>query len=362
MTRLLIPALCLTACPAPAPPPPEDLSQTLPAAGPWGVGYQQHSLTWDPAAACAGTDPGARELRVAVWYPTDASGGSEPRYLDIFPAPGVILDAEPAPGPFPPLVYSHGSRGYAEASGRLVRHLVSHGHVVVAPDHAGNTFFDPDQRTTAIYWQRPHDLGAALDWLAAGPLAAHVSDDPVLGFGHSFGGYTLHAAGGARWGDPGLFDRCADGSDTSPFCSTMTPEQRACFEAGLREPRIASVFSMAPGDWRLFTDPGLAELEVPVVLMTGGLDDVDEGDRYWAGLARPGNTRVHITDAGHNAFSDVAAGLDAGPQFIDAEEGWRIMGAYLLAWSRQARGDAAMAPVFDGTLVFGDTTELSVGR
>lgn len=360
----LLPCLILLGCPAPDdtdPPAPEDLSVTLPANGPYGVGYQEETIAYDAGAACAGTGAGTRSLRLAVWYPTEDTSGEEAAYQGFFPAPGVLDGATRAPGAFPLVVYSHGSRGYAEASGRQVAHLVSHGFVVASADHTDNTFLDGDTRTTAIYWQRPHDVGAVLDHVLdpSHPVAAPLSSDPILAMGHSFGGYTLHALAGATY-DASTMDGCSTG-DTSPFCSTMTTEQRACFEAGFRDDRIAGIISMASGDSRLFGQAGLEQVQIPVLHITGGLDDVEEGARIWAGFDRAGNVRVNITDAGHNAFADAAPGLDNGPQYIDAELGWSILGAYQLAWIRNQLGDATTQPVLDGTLVFGDTTEVEPG-
>ncbi|MEZ4315950.1 MAG: hypothetical protein R3F61_00530 [Myxococcota bacterium] len=356
---MLFAAVLLVACKGPAEdtdPPPEDLSVTLPARGAWGVGYSQEQATYDPGN-------GPRTLRLAVWYPTEEESGEELRYQGLFPAPGVIEGAAPAPGTFPLVAYSHGHQGYAEASGRMVSQLVSHGYIVVAPDHTGNTAFDGSDRTTEIYWQRPADIGAAIDHVqsASHPLATHLSSDAIVGIGHSFGGYTMHALAGAVYATDTLFPACADGSDTSPFCSTMSPDQEARFEAGFRDSRIASVITMAPGDLRLFTTTGLEQSEVPELHMTGGLDNPPLDDETWSALDHPGNLRVNLPDGGHNVFSDVASGLDTGPEYIDPEIAWPAIGAYWIAWIRAQHGDDTVAPVLDGTLVFGPTTEVSVG-
>ncbi|MCB9675888.1 MAG: hypothetical protein H6737_12270 [Alphaproteobacteria bacterium] len=355
---LLATSLVLAACkaePQDSDPAPEDLSVTLLANGPYGVGYVEQSVTYDPG-------DGPRTLRLAVWYPSDTHEGPELRYQGAFPAPGVIGDAPVADGPFPLVVYSHGHQGYAEASGRIVSQLVSHGYVVASPDHTGNTAFDGSDRTTAIFWQRPRDIGAVLDHVTAPAhlLAGHLSDAPIVGIGHSFGGYTMHALAGATYDTATLFPGCAAG-DTQDFCSTMTPDQEALFSAGLRDDRITSIIAMAPGNLDLFTASGLEAIGIPELHMTGQLDNPTLNEATWAGLDRAGNLRTNLEDGGHNIFSDFASALDSGPEYIDPEVGWPIIGAYWLAWIRAHHGDDTVAPVLDGTLVFGDTTEVVVG-
>ncbi len=354
--------MALAACPSSDvdsdEPPPEDLEATLPAMGPYGVGYIEESITYDPMGT------GARTLRLAVWYPSDDTEGPEVRYQGFFPAPGVIDAPDPAAGPFPLVVYSHGHQGYAESAGRLVSQLVSHGYIVAAPDHTGNTTFDDAERDTAIYWQRATDISAVLDHLQADGhlLADHRSDDPVVGIGHSFGGYTAHGLAGATYDTPAIFEAC-DNGDTQDFCSPLTPQDEQVFEAGVRDTRISSIITSAPGNLDLFGDgSGLASIDVPVLHMTGGLDNPTLDDATWAAHDRPGNLRVHITDGGHNIFSDAASGLDSGPEYIDPEVGWPAIGAYWIAWIRAHHGDSTVQPVLDGTLVFGPTTEVTLGE
>ena len=47
----------------------------------------------------------------------------------------------------------------------LVEYLASHGFVVVAPDHTGNTIFDYDSGRMPEVARRPHDIIDAADWL-----------------------------------------------------------------------------------------------------------------------------------------------------------------------------------------------------
>ncbi|MEZ4462195.1 MAG: hypothetical protein R3E66_21240 [bacterium] len=123
-------------------------------------------------------------------------------------------------GKFPVMVYSHGDRGFAATSMRLVHHFVSHGWVVVAPDHITNTAFDNVlPRPVALYHWRTQDISRALDVLedidGADPLAAaDVSEGPHDGaFVY---GWPL---AGATWDIEHIAEQCdLDGGDRMHPC------------------------------------------------------------------------------------------------------------------------------------------------
>ena len=99
---------------------PLDIAAAVTGPGPFGVGYHEDSVAYD-------APDGPRALRLAVWYPTEATDGAATNYDGFFPATDVYSDATIAGGPFPVAVFSHGHQGYAENSGFLMEHLASHG-------------------------------------------------------------------------------------------------------------------------------------------------------------------------------------------------------------------------------------------
>jgi dienelactone hydrolase len=168
--------------------------------GPYGVGGSALSL-----------DLG-RELRVEAWFPAKTAGAAsaiEKAYLDdpdqqstyaalLEDAPVI---AEAADGPFPVVVFSHCSGCVRFSSVTAIERLVSHGFVVLAADHAGDTLFDGlagDQLplNTATLQLRLSDQQALLDALEAPPsggwasVAALADLDRVGAMGHSFGSVT----------------------------------------------------------------------------------------------------------------------------------------------------------------------------
>lgn len=321
-----------------------DVVAAATGAGPYHVGYHLGEVQY------AAPD-GARSLRVAAWYPTEASSGSTPEYNGFLPAGEVFTDVPIATGPFPLVVFSHGHQGFAENSAFLMEHLASHGWAVVAPDHTGNTMFDDATRSTDIYYQRPLDVSAVLDALPAlEPLGGNL-DDTVVATGHSFGGYTMFALAG------GVYDLSSCPSE-SAFCSTMDDAAAARFTAGFSDPRVTAYVAMAAGDYDLFGAAGLGAIDAPFLQMTATEDQPpgSEGDDIWDALHDGDDLRVIIEGAGHQSFTDFADTFE--DVSMDAEDGFVIVDAYVLAWAEQARGNDALAAILDGTLEVSPAAEL----
>ena len=107
--------------------------------GPYAVGYETVTLT-DPARD-------GRELTVDLWYPSDAEVEPDAERATYDFIPGIAAPSEQAvagiapsdDGPFPVVGYSHGNNGVRFISAFLTEQLASHGFVVAAADHAGNT-------------------------------------------------------------------------------------------------------------------------------------------------------------------------------------------------------------------------------
>lgn len=153
------------------------------------------------------------QLPVEVWYP---AAGVTDEIDDYELIPGIAdghqqasRDAEPATGldAAPLVVFSHGMAGHRRQSTFLCTHLASHGVVVAAPDHVGNTllemlplFLPLDEAAIEAVMirsagDRPEDLRLVLDRLLSDPPV--VVDPSRVGLcGHSFGGWTVLEATG----------------------------------------------------------------------------------------------------------------------------------------------------------------------
>ena len=157
-----------------------------------------------------------RTLLTEVWYPAaESARGQEPApggsYLPpelAFLADNATLDlvavrdAPLAPdGPYPIILFSHGSGGIRFQNTFQCEHLASHGYVVIAPDHQGNTYFDASGNSEDLREQRPLDVLFVLDQFVGFAaqedhrFAGWVDPSPGVGItGHSFGAYTSLAA------------------------------------------------------------------------------------------------------------------------------------------------------------------------
>lgn len=193
--------------------------------GPYAVGVTTLRLT-DPNRIDDKTKK-PREMVIEVWYPAvdSAKGGKTDEYLvenDAPPAvqakikqlniqiPGLkqnaYRDAEPLrkEGPYPVILFSHGSGGIRFQSVFQTPHLASHGYVVVSVDHTGNTlydlFLDNQAQSTknlaqaAIY--RPQDVKFMFEEMKkrnADPkdrFHKMINPEEIGVTGHSFGGMT----------------------------------------------------------------------------------------------------------------------------------------------------------------------------
>jgi predicted dienelactone hydrolase len=283
-----------------------------------------------------------QSLTVRAWYPADRSTGepetityTAPNKFDEQIVPGeqitsrgvALVDGEPdrTDGPYPLVVFSHGYGLSPIVYGTLVEHYASQGFVVLAPEH--NESFDG---TLDGFWEelidRPFDIRRTIDLAeklstSGEPLAGVTDVDDVAVVGHSYGGYTALAAGGARFDFAAYSERCAALAADDPltfFCAPLANESDMAARAGLDDvpsdlwpslgdPRVTAVISLA-GDAYPFDERGLAELEVPVMAMGGTIDD---GTPYTWG-ARPTydfaasehKTLVTFAGAGHFLFLD----------------------------------------------------------
>lgn len=309
----------------------------LSAPGPYAVGHRLLTVTYQPPLSL---EP--RTTTVLVWYPAEPVEGERPLYL-LRRSELAVLDAPPlALGPRPALFYSHGHQAYASVMSYLMEHVASHGYVAVAPTHTGNTFIDGAARETDIYFLRTLDVRAALDHLLSlegDPLAGVLSGDLAMS-GHSFGGYTTMALGGARHDVDRLDGECSSGQASDGYCSTLTDEKRALFRAGLEEPRFRALINFDPGDFGLFGDRGVAAVERPVLHFVAEENGIAPGapatDLYWTALHGSLDLRLLLLGGAHNDFTDsCAAGVTIRCSELPPEEVWAPVRAFTLAFLNQ---------------------------
>lgn len=324
--------LMLAGCGGTEPVAPE----TLEAPGPHAVGVRSYTVTYTPPLA---TEP--RSLTTLVWYPAEAVTDGERPFYVLRSSDSATTDAPPLDlGPRPVVVFSHGHQAYAAAMSHWMEHLASHGFVAIAPTHAGNTFLDGDDRKTEIYYQRPHDVRAALDHLEGlgdDPLAGILGDTRVVS-GHSFGAYTAFALAGAEYAVADMDAACTAGTGSTGYCSTLDDDKRALFTAGFEDDRFDAVISFDPGDFPLF-GAGVKAVDVPVlhvVAEASGNPPNDPGaDDYWSALDGEDDVRWLLLGGDHNDFTDACdAGLDVRCSALAGRRVFPPVHVYALAFLR----------------------------
>ncbi|MDX2166685.1 MAG: hypothetical protein SF182_06460 [Deltaproteobacteria bacterium] len=278
--------------------------------GPYAPGYRSITYTKDSVYS-----PGTpRPLATSIWYP--APPGSGP----IDAGTGGVLDAPLAGGPYPLVLFSHGSCGTPLQSKFLTPLLASWGYVVVAPPHPGNTIYDfPNCNTPAAYLaalqERPQDVVFVLDQVlaanqdAGSALFGAIDPSRIAMTGHSFGGLTTYLVTAI-------------------------------------EPRIRVAVAMAPAALNA------SRLPVPSLTMLGSVDAVISNPAARAAYARSVTPKwlVEIAHAGHFAFSDfciAASGCGAPGTLTTAEANAAALRFVLPFLKVHLEGDQAWAPLLE---------------
>lgn len=232
---------------------------------------------------------------VEIWYPAgdDAIGQTDTYAVRDF-TPTIMRDLVPddindrltiaagrdattaTDGPFPLVMFSHGSTAFRLQSSRLVHHLASWGMVVSSTDHPSraliNMLAPPEDARPST-----EDVFAMRELVLADETFGPIIDESRVGMsGHSAGGGTTLAVASA--GD------------------------------------IAGYVSYASG---AFSDEPLPD--VPSLFMAGEIDTIVEPGRTAdAFIAAPAPSwYLEFADSGHLAFSDLCAVGDGDATLID---------------------------------------------
>jgi predicted dienelactone hydrolase len=314
--------------------------------GPYAVGSEDFTITGRTGV----------ELLVQVWYPTTVTDKRAYQYMGTFS--GLAQDA-PSPAcdqARPLLAFSHGNTGLRWQSIFVTEHLASHGFVVVAPDHTGNTTLDNDEsRKPELVFRRPWDISDSVDHLLAqaDDVVSGLSGcmDEEAGFavsGHSFGGYTTMAVAGASYQRAVTEAFCAD--HYGWLCAHALARTEADAQLDGADPRVWAAVPMAPAGYEVLMG-GLAAVDVPVLVMGGSLDDAttmsEQVGPIYDGLRTSPRMLGSLTNAGHFLFSnacDLVGGENEECQgdYLKSEVGHPEVAATTTAFLRWVLGEEEM--------------------
>ncbi|WP_017297247.1 alpha/beta hydrolase [Nodosilinea nodulosa] len=210
-----------------------------------------------------------------------------------YPADVFIPQNLPGSGPIPVIVISHGLGDSRTTFFGLAAHAASHGFAVALPDHIGSnstqkqamlTGLDSETFKARDFLDRPLDISFLLDELDrlnGSTFGGRLDVSRVAAVGHSFGGYTALAVGGAKIDFERLAQRC-DPAANLLIDAAMVLECRALelrddeavmarLAQGTQDDRVQLVMAFAPVS-NLFGPRGLADVAVPVMLLGGEVD------------------------------------------------------------------------------------------
>ncbi|TVQ10045.1 MAG: alpha/beta fold hydrolase [Leptolyngbya sp. DLM2.Bin27] len=234
------------------------------------------------------TQPGPYDIRQVSLTLVDAS-------RDRTYAADVFLPQNLAAivGPVPVVTFSHGLGDSRTSFFDLAAHVASHGFAVALPEHVGSNSSQKQAMLTGLdretfrardFLDRPLDISFLLDQLDrlnASTFGGRLDVSRVAAVGHSFGGYTALALGGATIDFERLARRC-DPAANLLVDAAMVLECRALelqtdaavmerFAQGTQDDRVKLVIALATVS-NLFGPRGMAQVSVPVMLLGGEVD------------------------------------------------------------------------------------------
>jgi len=224
---------------------------------------------------------------------------------------GYSFDADSDTPAFPLVIYSHGSGGNPFDHIDLMKRLASHGFVVAAVTHAGDSLVDHVvgsakgalDSTEDVMCNRAKDVRDAITYMTtelSSDSFAGIDPSKIAVVGLSSGGFAALSSvlgyGGAAPGGSCDFE---DGS------SVALPDER-----------VGAVIAMAPHTKDLFTDEEAGALSTPVLILDGEGDTVTPPSENVASLfpslkcTAEESVLIQLTNGGHPSFQDLCHDSD----------------------------------------------------
>lgn len=303
---------------------------------------------------------GPRPLRTEIWYPAADSARGMPRnfYSDFLlrgSVPGSIAVAEEAlggylkgitvtqldrsykniaardapvrDGKWPVIVFSHGSGGTRVGYVFLTEFLASHGYIVIAADHIGNSRFTIVNNRTVV---------------AGGARAQASAADRPKDVSFLIDAFTRMVQGGdSRFAGRADLDRIGAAGMSFGGSTTMNVIER--------DKRVKAAVMLAPGG----PVADRANFSTPICVMIGTEDSTireagNARNRAYYEASKGPHYLVEIKDGGHFTFTSVdqynsnyGNGVGKGKRitvpdqemtYLSPEESHRIINAYALAF------------------------------
>lgn len=227
----------------------------------------------------------------------------------------------------PPLiVISHGLGSDRTTYSYLAQHLASYGFAVATIEHPGSNArqlqsllmgLKDEVSPPSELINRPRDIKFLLDYLEQN-YNTQINLNQVGILGQSYGAYTSLAVAGATINYEQVFQKCQTQEIATVLnfsvllqCQLLRlPRNDYNFE----DPRVKAIFAINPLTSILFGQAGLAEIDIPALLVTGSADTVTpalpEQIRPFTWLEPPAKYLALLKQGTH--FSTLAEGTEEG--------------------------------------------------
>jgi len=258
-----------------------------------------------------------RPVLIDAWYPASPSAIETPHDYGL--GQGHVAEhAVIRKGSHPVVLLSHGAFGSARNYSWIAEHLARNGYLVAGVSHFresplyGMNTINP---VSALQpWLRPQDCSFALDYLTATSELRHAIDPSRIGaLGHSSGGATAIALGGAVF-DPGAMQEYCASEEARPdrgcaYARSSSPSPSPGDEASrsYRDDRIRAIVALDPALGPGYTTASLTSMSVPVHIVGSVQNDFLPFEFHAGRYARliPGASLTRLARGeGHFIFLD----------------------------------------------------------
>ncbi len=201
-----------------------------------------------------------------------------------FPLEVYIPQLPESNTPLPLVVISHGLGSDRNTFGYFAKHLASHGFAVAVPEHPGSNSSQIQNLLAGLandvtppeeFIDRPLDITYLLDELAV-IYEGKLNTEEVGIIGQSFGAYTALALAGGRLSFSQLKKECEnlrESFNVSLLLQCLALESSET-TTNLKDERIKSAIAINPLTSAIFGQEGMAQIDVPIMLVSGSDDPI----------------------------------------------------------------------------------------
>lgn len=240
--------------------------------------------------------------------------------------------------PAPVVIISHGLGSSPAAFAYLGNHLASYGFAAVILQHLGSDATRQTELLTGIlnsgvnpveFIDRPLDIRYTLDQLEQlsqtdPEWQGRLNLQAVGAIGHSLGGYTVLALGGANLNTERLQQMCpppALSLNAAPELQCLA-SQLPAFRFNLQDPRIKAIMAISPIDSVALGPENLSKIQIPTLLMGGSRDFIasviEEQIHPFTWLTTPDKYLAITIPSSHNSADASDGDLDPPPNSVNA--------------------------------------------